>query len=138
MTFALLARDSLKVVHLRGGDRSSDDLEILDDGFLVARLIVDDEERQRLNVLELYKSKIDQIAVFQVLGSDFNLLNRSSAACRIKVQSHWLVDEELDSLGTVLGWPFEFERVNFDRLIESHINDQLLVDIRREVTRALV
>lgn len=59
MTFALLPGDALEVIHLSGGNRSADDFEILNDRLLVTRLIVNDEERQSLNVLELDEAKVD-------------------------------------------------------------------------------
>lgn len=78
MTFALFAGDSLEVIHLGGCDWCANNLQILNDRLLIARLIVNSKDRKCLDILKLDKSKIDETSL-EIFGAHFDVLHSSRA-----------------------------------------------------------
>lgn len=68
MTFPFLTHHSLKIAHIRGTNRGSDNGQMIDLSHLTARLIVLHEKLNILNILEFYISQVHWIA-FQIFPS---------------------------------------------------------------------
>jgi hypothetical protein len=132
VTLTLLTGYSLELVHIRGNQWRTNESKVIDDRFVIARLIVLDKHLNVLHILELNVPQIDR-STFQVLGLQLQLLHRLIRLGHVKVQRPWLVDEQLNGFGAVLFGRLQLDGMDFDGLIEGQRQNQLFVTVRGQV-----